>query len=363
MLEKKFNTSDEFLYHTYLPAVLGETNGKKSDGYIINSLLHILPGAVFKAILNGAVDAALDTVMINCPQIWAMLPSYRYDSIAEKYLTSESKRILREKTDRFQQARLNLRENILAAVKDGVKVSFVSGSNLSFGYPDYSFFRIVSSTGTCNTDGIINLSSTTLGATGALNGEKLSFGDKKPDEKYISPDGKIDVSTALLPDNTWIFLNQHHEVGRNDAVLNLFVALILGKIEDVNSDPENYPGFNHSAYTEKIRRRLLPEADKILSETEKGKPDFSADIIRQLSEVAEEGRRVLNMTVADAGKAKNAEEKLTEMLVKSGVISAPVSPSEKDIRLEKFSEKLSLFLLNSLGGGNLRDRIKRTFKR
>ncbi|MBR6940630.1 MAG: hypothetical protein IKH65_07490, partial [Clostridia bacterium] len=233
----------------------------------------------------------------------------------------------------------------------------------SFGYPDYSFFRIVSSTGTCNTDGIINLSSTTLGATGALNGEKLSFGDKKPDEKYISPDGKIDVSTALLPDNTWIFLNQHHEVGRNDAVLNLFVALILGKIEDVNSDPENYPGFNHSAYTEKIRRRLLPEADKILSETEKGKPDFSADIIRQLSEVAEEGRRVLNMTVADAGKAKNAEEKLTEMLVKSGVISAPVSPSEKDIRLEKFSEKLSLFLLNSLGGGNLRDRIKRTFKR
>ena len=93
---------------------------------------------------------------------------------------------------------------------------------------------IVESTHTYNTDGIINLSSTTLGATGAAGNSTLADVDYKkntccsnPDHNHVSPDNMVDVSTAILPENTWIFLDQYHEVGRNDVVLNLAKALLL----------------------------------------------------------------------------------------------------------------------------------------
>ena len=59
---------------------------------------------------TGAMSAILDTLMLNCPQFWAMLPSYRYEALAERYLAD--KPVLKARTDAFQQARLNLNQSV-----------------------------------------------------------------------------------------------------------------------------------------------------------------------------------------------------------------------------------------------------------
>ena len=90
---------------------------------------------------------------------------------------------------------------------------------------EYSYFSIIKSALNTNSDGIIQLSSTTMGATGAAPGQKLPDSYKPAKAGYMSVDGSIDASTAVLPDNTWIFIGQHHEAGNNDVVLTLACAL------------------------------------------------------------------------------------------------------------------------------------------
>ena len=80
MMDRKWNLADEYFYHEFIPPILGDD---ATLGYLINIVLHIIPRAGGDAILTGAISAILDTMMINCPQIWAMIPSYRYDALSE----------------------------------------------------------------------------------------------------------------------------------------------------------------------------------------------------------------------------------------------------------------------------------------
>lgn len=364
IFEKKLNYSDDFLHHEYLPAVLGEGSGKGTTGYALNSLLHLLPKEGFDAVINGTLNAALDTILLYAPQVWAMLPSYRYDAIAEKYISAPVYKKLRERTDRFQQARLNLNDNLLAAAKDGVKIDSISGSNLNYGEVEYAFFGIVESTGKFNTDGIINISSTTLGAASAPDGTTLGddYAPAKEGENgysYLSPDKKIDVSTALFPDNTWIFLDQHHEVGKNDAVLNLAKAIILGEIENVHSDPEHYPQFNGAANTYHLRRWRLNDGIKALEDIESGKLFCSTATKNELIAAVEEGKAVLASTIGDRERAANVLAKLDELLIRIGRMKEPEERTEFDKTVEKITCELSRILVKYLGGGSVYDKLFR----
>ena len=67
----------------------------------------------------------------------------------------------------------------------------------------------------------------------------------------MSVDGSIDASTAVLPDNTWIFIGQHHEAGNNDVVLTLACALFTdSELKDVHSKPDVWPQYNGTCRTE-----------------------------------------------------------------------------------------------------------------
>ncbi len=360
MMERKWNLEDEFFYHEFIPPILGDD---ATLGYLINCVLHIIPRSGVDAILTGAISAILDTMMINCPQIWAMIPSYRYDALAEKYLEGvDAKKELKAKTDRFQEARLNLKDNILAAVADGVKVNSIAGANLSFGEQDYTFFGIVESTHKYNTDGIINLSSTTMGATGAPAGKTLSDISyekntrcKNSKHNHISPDNKVDVSTAVLPENTWIFLDQHHEVGNNDAVLNLVGHILMDRVSNVNDDPENYPQFNYSCNTKYIRRWRIPDAKKLLEDDAKGEITLSAEDKAELKAAIAQGEEVLKASVVDAKAVKAAEDRLNAILAKHNLYTYPEEPSAFDTFLADSMEGSSKFLVDWLGGGSLVD--------
>lgn len=360
-MAREWNLEDEYFYHEFIANIFVESNDYGTIGYLINLVLHILPRSGVDAILTGAMSGILDTLVLNCPQFWAMIPSYRYDALSARYLSDPAKAQLKAKTDAFQQARLNLKDNILVAVADGVKVDFISGSNLNFGEQMYTYFGIVASADKVNTDGIINLSSTTLGATGAPNGQTLPEGytqaytnPEYPDYSYISPDGRIDASTAILPDNTWIFLDQHHEVGNNDIVLNLAKAIILGEVEDVHSDPEKYPQYNYACNTKYVRRWRLADAYEVDQST------LTEEQKAQLNAAIALGEAAINATIADQELVDEADAALMQVLHDIGYPGYENIEEEDpamDIFFEDVFRTLSWGALKLLGGGSLVDRI------
>ena len=354
LMARDFNISDEYLHHEYIPTILKESNGRGTLGYLINCILHILPQAGFNALLTGAMSGLLDTMVLNCPQMWAMVPSYRYDALASRYLSA--KPVLKAKTDRFQQARLNLKQNVLDAVADGVKVNFISGSGLAFGEEMYTFFSIMSSSGKVNSDGIINLSSTALGTTGTVGGATIAKqahdNPDYPGYSYLSPDGTIDISTAVLPDNTWVFLKQYHEVGNNDVVLNLAKALLLGEIENVHSNPAKYPQYNYFCNTKTLRRWRINDGKEALKKTDLSEED-RAEIVAAIAQA----EAVLEMTVADQTAVEVAQARLDTILYKVGQLTPPKEESKLAPGLEKFFESMSWMLYKTLGGGSVYDKI------
>ncbi|MBQ2758519.1 MAG: hypothetical protein IJE93_02000 [Clostridia bacterium] len=358
MYAREWRLDDEYLYHEFLAKILTEEEGNPTLGYLINTLLHIVPRSGIDALLTGAMSGILDTLMLNCPQFWAMLPSYRYEELAERYLSDQP--TLKARTDRFQQARLNLNKNILAAVEDGVRVNSIACANLDLGEQMYSYFNIVASAEKVSSDGIVNLSSASMGATGApgeytladLEYEKNTY-CSDPTHNHISPDNMVDASTAILPENTWIFLEQHHEVGYNDVVLNLAKAIILGEVTDVNDNPEKYPQFNGTCTTTYLRRWRLPDAYKVDTST------LSAEDKAELEAAIAEGEAVLQMTICDKERAENADKRLIEVLHKIGAENYETieEDSQPDPIIESIACAMSKSSLALFGGGSPVDRL------
>lgn len=367
---REFRLDDEYLYHEFISNIMIESEGEPTLGYLINTLLHIVPRAGLNALLTGAMSGLLDTLMLNCPQFWAMLPSYRYDALAKRYLTDKPE--LKARTDTFQEARLNLKQNLLDAVADGVRVNSIAGANLDLGEEMYTYFNIVASAEKVNSDGIVNLTSTTLGATGApgektlanIEYEANTYCDN-PEHNHISADNMVDISTAILPENTWIFLNQHHEVGYNDVVLNLAKAIILGEVTDVHSDPVNYPQYNGPCYTQSIRRWKLPDAKKVDQST------LSEEDKAELNAAIAECEEVLKMTIADQPRVEAAEARIIAALHRVGAPGYENIEHEEESALDPILESLTYSLskgsLALFGGGSPLDAaipvIKKVFSR
>ncbi|MBQ3603826.1 MAG: hypothetical protein IJA02_08290 [Clostridia bacterium] len=357
---REWRLEDEYLYHQFFANIMVESEGKPTLGYLINSLLHIVPRSAINALLTGAMSAILDTLMLNCPQFWAMLPSYRYEALAKRYLSDKPE--LKARTDSFQKARLNLKQNILDAVADGVRVNSIAGANLDLGEEMYTYFNIVASAEKVNSDGIVNLSSTTLGATGAPGKKTLDDVDYKkntycsnPEHNHVSPDNMVDTSTAVLPENTWVFLNQHHEVGYNDVVLNLAKAIFLGEVKDVNDKPDIYPQYNGTCYTQGIRRWKLPDAKRVDQST------LSEEDKAMLNAAIAEGEAVLKMTLADKERAEKAEAQLIAALHQVGAPGyeniEPAKDSPLDSVWQSITYAMSKGSLALFGGGSPIDRV------
>lgn len=361
MMAREWRLNDDYLYHEFMKNIMVESEGDPTLGYLISTLLHIIPRAGIDALLTGAMSAIIDTLMVNCPQFWAMLPSYRYEALAKRYLSD--KPVLKARTDSFQKARLNLKQNILDAVADGVRVNSIAGANLDLGEQMYTYFNIVASAEKVNSDGIVNLTSTTLGATGAAGKNTLKDVEYKkntycsdPTHNHVSPDNMVDTSTAILPENTWIFLDQYHEVGYNDVVLNLAKAIILGEVTDVHSDPENYPQYNYPCYTQSIRRWKLPDAKKVDQST------LSEEVKAELNAAIAECEEVLKMTVADQPRVEAAEARIIAALHAAGAPGYENIEPEKESALQPVFRGITYALskgsLLLFGGGSPIDKLK-----
>ncbi len=321
--DRKWNLADEFLYDEYIDLIV-EANGMQPYmGGLIKIALKIIPKPALYAILSGAIEGLLDNMFVNCPQFWAMVTKERYEGLADRYLVGEEYALLRSKTDWFQNARVNLIDN-LNYVKDnyGVTTYTVSAYGLQFTEGEYNFFGIAGSSATTNSDGIINISSASLGATYTVPGAKLE------NAVMPSPDGELDISTCAFPDTTWFFKNQHHEVGRNDVILKLLGQILVGEVNDVNSSA-SFPQFNYGRVTRNLTRdgHLMDQAASVIANEEGLYTQEQIDTVKPSYEKAV---AMLDKTVLDENSAKEAEDMIKELndaLACTGLTSVEAGPS------------------------------------
>ena len=316
---RNWNLEDEFFFHEYIPMILEETSGNAALGYLINIALKIFPKQVVYAILTAAVDGILDSLMLNCPQFWAMIPADRFDDAKEKYnfIWEDSEYSeLASKIDAFHTAALNLDENLTELMDDGKLVHNVVGYGLDYSAQDYCFFAAMKSSLTTNSDAIIDIDSTSLGATYAPAGEILPDKVLFADGAIISPDGSVDVSTCLFPENVWLFEGQHHEVGRNDVIITLIGKLITGEIKSVNDMSDVYPQFNGNRNTKNITRWYLEEAEEVLFAEDQSM--YAAEDIVELQAAYDEAQALLQNTICDPAEAEAVSDRLLNALRRVG---------------------------------------------
>ncbi len=316
---RNWNLEDEFFFHEYIPMIMSETSGSPALGYLINIAIKIFPKEVVYTLLTAAVDGILDSLMLNCPQFWAMIPEDRFDDAKEKYSyiwEDPEYAKLAKKINRFHKAASNLVDNFEVLMDNDVLVHSVAGYGLDYSAQDYCFFAAMKSSLTTNSDAIIDIDSTTLGATYAPAGEILPDDILFSEDAIISPDGSVDVSTCAFPENVWLFEGQHHEVGRNDVVISLIGKLITGEIKSVNDMSDKYPQFNGNRNTRNITRWYLEEAEEVLNAEDQSM--YAPEDIVELQAAYDEANALLETTICDPTEAEAVTDRLLNALRRVG---------------------------------------------
>ncbi len=152
-------------------------------------------------LLYCSLDAVRDTVFLNSPGMWALMPTEQYETLADKFIADEAHRELRKMTDRFYEAQKNVRTILSSQKEKGVEIHVAAGYGLHI--------MPLSASQELSTDGILPLPSSSLGA-------KVEFG------------GTPDTSDVLFPDTTYLFEGLAHSGGVRDERIQKLVAEKLG---------------------------------------------------------------------------------------------------------------------------------------
>jgi len=165
--------------------------------------LKLSMGPVLRAIFRLAI---LKWVR-NMPSIWSFLPASYYEEAIQvlgDYPDQTPRRVLTDKYVNEVQSRAG--ELLLGAKEAGVKVAVIA----SYGKAPVP---LMGETG-YQCDMLVDLVYASGGATVAPMGETLP----PSDSRYRSPDGIIDASTCILPDQTWFMADNWHNVSPAEAL-------------------------------------------------------------------------------------------------------------------------------------------------
>ncbi|MBP3441819.1 MAG: hypothetical protein J6L62_03350 [Clostridia bacterium] len=326
-----FNGRVSFLNKEYVyNGFLGESGLlDKGTAALIEMLFRILPDEVLMSALESAVNTLVGEIMVKSTGMWALCPSGDYPTAAEKYLSSPEMANIKAQTDRYYQAQLNSDRNIQNLVDNGVQV-------FCFVEYDVAMINVGETWNTQNADYIIHTDSTSMGAHFANVGETLpedyvqqNTHCSDPTHNHISPDRVVDASTGLLPDTTFYFDGQRHDLtARNDVILKLALNLIESdRIQNVYSLPE-FPQFNVARGSEKLVI-LVEQAKEIDPST------LSDEDAAELAAAIDEAEKVIDSTIGVVGEVEASEARVTACLVKAGVMEAP---DEGGISLDIFMQ-------------------------
>ena len=209
---------------------------------------------------------------------------------------------------------------------------------------DFPLINVGETWNTQNADYIIQVDSTSMGAHLANTGETLPEDYKQqntycsnPEHNHISPDRVVDASTGLLPDTTFYFDGQRHDLTQhNDVILEIAFELIAhDDIKDVYSD-ERFPQFNIGRDVREIE--TLIELSKEVNAAK-----LSADKAAAIDNAVKAAEAVLADSTVTAEEYDEAVANLTAALVDAGAMKA-----EKE-KNPAFFEKISNWLYKNYG--------------
>jgi len=324
-----------FLYNGFLEnlGLLDEFTAR-----LIEIALRILPDEVIMSVVDAAVSTLVEDVMTTSTNMWVLCPSGDYPTAREKYLSTPERAELRRQTDIYYQAQLNCHDNILGLIEDGVQV-------FCFCEYDTPMIDVGSTWNSQNADFIIQTDSTSMGAYFANCGETLpeDYVQKNtnctdPTHNHISPDRVVDASAGLLPDQTFYFDGQRHDLtALNDIILKLALELIArDDVQDVYSSPD-FPQFNIGRLTSNLR--IYMNNVKGLNTS-----GMTAAEIKEINEAVAEAEAILASTTGVIGEAEACEARLVNILAKEGLLEAPAEKKDPTIFRE-----LSLWLYEKIG--------------
>ena len=333
---------DTDLYRDMFPRLFKDED-ERATAYGINLAIRLLPKKTVHNIINRTVDELRNSILVNSTCMWALTPSSEYDTLYARYLADGQREKLREELEFFHKAQLNAVDNILYLQNAGVEVFDLCNY-------DVYFYPIIDGWETYNADGVIQLDSTSIGATSCPIHETL--GDDYVQKNtyctcggsHISPDRKVDASAGALCETTFYFDEGDHErTGGNDVIIGLAVALLTdSNFKDVHTYPDKYPQFNTARVTKNLRG-TLNWARKIDPAT------LSDEDAAELAAAIKECDDMLAETVVDLDKTRHAEQRLDDILVKIGKKDPPKQVTASQKKLGDLMETLSGWAYKTIG--------------
>ncbi|NLO45348.1 MAG: hypothetical protein GX107_02465 [Clostridiales bacterium] len=213
----------------------------KGDGGKLTAMLKKIPKKLVKLYINIILDSFIETVLLNSPMMWGILPAEQYQELSRRFLSGKQHEKLLKRTDEAWRVRSDFPALVKKARDHGIEMFSLCGYNIRL-------FAVASDHVT--SDMIVDTKSASMGAFCAPPGGTLPDGYVQQNtfcsaHDHISPDNAVDASAGALPDTTWFYKNMDHEgCAVCDNLLTLAGLLISGdEITDVFSSPD-YPQFN-----------------------------------------------------------------------------------------------------------------------
>ncbi len=187
-------------------------------------------------------DKIYSELMVDCfgcfAGFWGMLQTEDFESAKSFLFGGKEKEYagIIEKINKFQEYRLK-RDSFLKQMQaDGVKIILVC----SYGKTPIPVYEHSYE----NSDGVLETSRMSAGATVAPYGKTLGDSYVAADPAKLSPDRVIDASTCLFPENTWFINGASHVCCQYGSdVADMLFSLLECKEQPTVSTYSAYPQF------------------------------------------------------------------------------------------------------------------------
>ena len=186
--------------------------------------------------------AHMTPLFLKFGSFWDLVPQDQYERIKKKYLDPVKNADIIARADKMHYNMMpKAAETLRRMQKAGVKIAIVSGHDVPLvsGNP-------------INADLIIDIESVTGAKTLPTNSKKrfttpCGTSCSNTAHQHISPNGRIDASSAYLPEHTWFFNKQYHAMGAWDVYTSELYCkwLFTDEIQDVRTNPA-FPQFRDS---------------------------------------------------------------------------------------------------------------------
>lgn len=193
-------------------------------------------------LLNDTLVPQAHRFLLYWGSLWDFMEADVYEEAKKQLLDPEVAAGLIEISDRFHYEILpNMAENLQKCEDEyGMNLTIVAGSDIP----------VITGTEK-SSDAIITLESST-GATCAPYGERFADGYTQKNDcdgkNKVSPDMTCDLSTAYLPDDTWVVNGLYHGMVYKDNFTREIIinGVLNDKYENVYSSPD-YPQFHYTS--------------------------------------------------------------------------------------------------------------------